>query len=142
MQPVTRTVTIAAPPGEVWDVLVDVEGWPAWASYMERLRREDKGAFGRGSRVRVVPKGLPGAVWSVTEYDPPRSYTWAARLAPGLRLTGGHVVDAHDGGATATLSLAAAGPLAPLLAPLLRRVFLRNTRLATAGLQRHCEARR
>lgn len=142
MQPVTRTVTIDALPGDVWEVLTDVEGCPAWASSMKRLERRENGPLRSGSQVKVSPKGMPGAVWTVTEYTPPHSYTWVTRVVPGLRLTGGHVVDAHGDGAAATLSLLASGPVGTLLSPLLRLLFRRNTRLATDGLKRHCEARR
>ncbi len=142
MRAVARTVTITAVPRDVWGVMADVEEWPAWASYMKRLQRLDDGPFGHSSRVKVTPKGLPGAVWTVTEYDPPRSYTWTTRLAPGLGLTGGHVVRAAGGATTATFSLEATGALGRLLAPVLQVIFRRNTRLATEGLKRYCEARR
>jgi uncharacterized protein YndB with AHSA1/START domain len=54
MRPVTRTVTIDAPPGPVWDAMVDVEGWPTWASYMARLERLDARPLAVGSRVTVI----------------------------------------------------------------------------------------
>ena len=141
MARVERTVPINATPLGVWETLADVEGWPAWASYMKSLKRQDGGALRLGSRVRVTPKGIPGSVWTVTEYDPPRSYTWTTRLVPGLHLEGGHVVEARGDGATATFSLASTGPLGALLSPLLEIVFRRNTRLAAAGLKGYCEGR-
>lgn len=134
-----RTVRIAAPRQVVWDTAIDVEQWPRWASYMKKLSRQDKGALALGSRVRVVPKGMPGSVWTVTEYEPPRSYTWTTQLAPGLGLIAGHVLETKDQGTAATFSLATSGPLGALLSPLLSIVFRRNTRLATEGLKRHCE---
>ena len=139
---VARTVTIAAPAGTVWDVMADVDRWPAWASSMRRLERLDGRPLGPGSRVKVTPKGLPSGVWTVTAYDPPRSYTWTTRLAPGLGLTGGHVVQASGAATAATFSLEATGPLGRLLAPALQPLFRRNTRVASAGLRRYCEARR
>lgn len=141
MRHVERNVRIAAPPREVWQTLIDVEGWPAWASYLKRLERQEDGPFGAGSRVRVTPKGMLGSVWTVTEHDPPRSYIWTTRLAPGLGLAGGHVVEARGGATEVTLSLAATGPVGTLVSPLLRPLFRRNTRLATEGLKRRCEAR-
>jgi uncharacterized protein YndB with AHSA1/START domain len=136
---IAQTIPINAPPDAVWEAMVDVERWPVWAAYMKRLERQESGPLRRGSRVRVTPKGMPGSVWSVTEYDAGRSYTWTTRPAPGLILTGGHVVEAQGDGASATFSLAAAGPLGRALSLLLRLVSRRNTRLAAAGLKRYCE---
>jgi uncharacterized protein YndB with AHSA1/START domain len=142
MKPVgmtSRTVWIDAPTQAVWETAIDVEEWPRWASYMKNLGRQDNGPFALGRRIRVVPKGMPGSVWTVTEFDPPRSYTWTTQLAPGLGLVAGHVLEPKDQGTTATFSLATSGPLGAVLSPLLSIVFRRNTRLATDGLKRHCE---
>jgi uncharacterized protein YndB with AHSA1/START domain len=136
----SRTVWIAAPTQLVWDTAIDVEQWPRWASYMSKLTKQDPGSFALGSRVRVDPKGMPGSVWTVTEYEPPRSYTWTTQLAPGLGLVAGHVLESKDQGTTATFSLATSGPIGAVLSPLLSIVFRRNTRLATEGLKRQCEA--
>jgi ligand-binding SRPBCC domain-containing protein len=143
MSKFARTIRIGAPLEAVWTTLADVEAWPAWASQFKRLERLEAGPLALGSRVRVRPRGLPGAVWQVTEYEAGRSFTWAARLLPGLQVIGGHVVS-PDGEATlAEFSLEAGGTLAALLSPLLRRtIFSRNTKSATEGLKRHLEARR
>jgi hypothetical protein len=108
---------------------------------MNELTKEGHGPLAVGSRVRVVPKAMPGSVWTVTEYEPPRSYTWTTQLAPGLGLVAGHVLETKDQGTTATFSLATSGPVGAVLSPLLSIVFRRNTRLATAGLKRDCEER-
>ena len=140
MVSVARSVRIHATAEEVWRALVDVPGWPRWASQMERLELLDE-PFGLGSRVRVKPKGMRAAVWRVTVYEPPRSFTWAARLGPGARLEGGHVVEPDGEGCRVTLSLASSGPFAALLSPMLARAFRRNTAQATEGLKRFFEKR-
>ena len=139
MLSVSHTVHIDAPPEKVWDVIIDVEGWLRWAKYMRSLERQDQGSFGVGSRVKVTPRGMPGSVWEVTEFEAGHSYTWTTQLAPGLRLTGGHVVEADGVGTKATFSLEASGPLSLPAAPVLSLVFGRNTRLATNGLMAYCE---
>ena len=142
MARLAREVHIAAPASAVWAVMMDVEAWPTWASQFKRLERVDAGPLALGSRIRVRPNWLPGSTWQVTEYETERSFTWAASLFPGLRLSGGHRLTHRDDGVTAEFSLEAGGPLGTLLSPLLRRtVFSRNTRNATDGLKRHVEAR-
>ncbi len=137
---VERAIEIDAPAARVWQVITELERWPLWAAQMRKLSREGDVPLGLGSSVRVNPKGMPGGVWTVTEYDPPRSLTWTTDLAPGLRLVGGHLVEPVAGGSRATFSLVASGALATLLGPALAMLFRRNTRLATDGLKRHCEA--
>ncbi len=136
---IARTVSISAPPAKVWQVITRVERWPEWATHMKSLVPQGEGPVGLGSRVRVKAKGLPGSIWEVTEFEPQRSYTWVTSLAPGLSMTGGHVVEPEDDGSRATLSLEASGPLAAVVGPLLAIVFRRNTRLATDGLKAYCE---
>jgi len=120
--------------------MVDVERWPVWASQFKRLERLDAGPLAAGSRVKVKPKGMPGSVWQVTEYEEGHSFTWASSLAPGIRVAAGHEVTANGNGTNAEFWLEAGGPLGRLLGPLLRRtVFSRNTRSATEGLKSHLE---
>ncbi|MEX1263191.1 MAG: SRPBCC family protein [Actinomycetota bacterium] len=137
-----RTVRIGAPAAEVWSALVDVESWPAWASQFRRLERLDGGPLAPRSCVRIRPNGMPAAIWHVTEYEEGRSFTWASSLAPGVLITGGHVVSSDGTRTHSEFSLEASGALGTLLNPLLRRtVFSRNTRSATEGLKRYMEGR-
>lgn len=140
MSRLARTIRIGPPAADVWAATIDVETWPTWASQFKRLERLDAGPFAVGARVRVTPKGMPGAVWKVTEYEEGRSFPWASSLAPGLRITGGHVITPDDGGTSAEFWLDASGALGTPLAPLLRRtVFSRNTKSATEGLKSYVE---
>jgi hypothetical protein len=137
-----RSIRIAATPPDVWKVLVDVERWPVWASQFRRLERLDSAALALGSRIRVKPKGMLASTWRVTEYDEGRSFTWASSLAPGLLVTGGHVLSAEGDETNAEFWLEAGGVFGSLVAPVLRRtVFSRNTRSATEGLKRYIEGR-
>jgi hypothetical protein len=137
-----RSIRIGAPPAAVWEAVADVERWPAWASQFKRLERLDSGPLALGSRVRVSLKGMPGAVWEITDYEEGQSFTWASSLVPGVRLAGGHVVTPDGSGTDAEFWLDASGALGTLLAPLLRRtVFSRNTRSATEGLKGYMERR-
>lgn len=137
----SRSIRIGAPPADVWAAIVDLEGWPAWAAQFKRLERLDAGPLAPGSRVRVTPNGLPGAVWRITDYQEGRSFTWASSLVPGVLVTGGHALTPDDNATDAEFWLEASGPLGTLLSPLLRRtVFSRNTKSATEGLKRYMES--
>ena len=144
MSRVARSIDIAASPDAVWTVLADVEHWPRWASRFERLERLEAGPLAMGSTVRCKTTDRQATSdWTVTEYVDGRSFTWTSALAPGLRVTGGHVVAAKGDGAKAEFWLEATGVLGALLAPLLRRrIFSRNTTSAAEGLKQFMEASR
>src|SRR3989304_3616025 len=89
-----RSIHIEAPAADVWAAIVDVETWPGGAAEVKHLERLDAGPLAPRSRVRVRPKGMPEAVWQVTDYEEGRSFTWASSLAPGVRAIGGPVVPA------------------------------------------------
>jgi len=137
-----HSVDIAASPEAVWGVLVGVEHWPTWASQFERLERLDAGPLALGSTVRCkTTDRRETSDWVVTGYEDGRSFTWLSSLAPGLRVTGGHVVTPAGNGANAEFWLEAGGLLGRLLAPVLRRrIFSRNTRSASEGLKRFMES--
>lgn len=83
---------------------------------------------------------MPGSLWRISDYEEGHHFTWVSSLAPGLVVTGGHVVTADGTGAAAEFWLEASAPLGIVLAPLLRRtVFSRNTRSATEGLKSYLE---
>lgn len=140
MSRIARSIHIRAPSTDVWAAIADIEAWPEWASQFRRLERLDASPLAAGSRVRVTPKGMPGAVWHVTDYQEGLSFTWASSLLPGMRVTGGHTVAVDGNETTAEFWLEASGALGKLLTPLLRRtVFSRNTRSATEGLKNYME---
>jgi uncharacterized protein YndB with AHSA1/START domain len=133
-------VDIEATPEAVWAVLADVERWPEWTVSMTLVRRLEDGPFGVGSTARVRQPRLPQAVYTVTEYEPGQSFTWAAR-SPGVTTTGGHhVVLREDGHATVRFTLDQTGVLAPLVGLFAARLARRYVTLECAGLKRRCES--
>jgi uncharacterized protein YndB with AHSA1/START domain len=133
-------IDIEATPEAVWAVLADVERWPEWTPSMTLVRRLEDGPFGVSSTARVRQPRLPQAVYTVTEYEPGRAFTWAAR-SPGVTTTGGHhVVSREDGHATVRLTLDQTGVLAPLVGLFAARLARRYVTLEAEGLKRRCES--
>ena len=75
-----HSVTIAAAPERVWRLLVDVEGWPSRIPTVDLVERLDAGPLAVGSRTRLRLPRLPEGVWTVTELDEGRSFTWESAL--------------------------------------------------------------
>jgi uncharacterized membrane protein len=68
-------IDVEAPIEQVWEVLRDVERWPAWAPTVTSVRRLDDGPLAAGSRVRVEQPRIPPTEYVVTELEPSRSFT-------------------------------------------------------------------
>jgi uncharacterized protein YndB with AHSA1/START domain len=136
---ISYSVHIDAPPAKVWDAVVDVERWPEFAGQFKRIERKESGPLAMGSSARVTPHGFFGATWTVSRFEPQRSFLWEANMLPGLHLAADHVVEGEAGGTKVTLSLESSGPSAAVMNLALGRIFRNNVRLEGDGLKAHCE---
>ena len=132
------TVEIAAPPERVWDVMRDVERWPAWTATVTSVRLLDAGPLRVGSRARVRQPRLPASAYVVTELVPGRSFTWVARTA-GVRTTARHDVTPHGGGTRVRLSVTQQGWLGVVVGRAYRGLTDRYLQQEAAGLRARCE---
>ena len=116
---ISLSVEIQASSERVWEVLSNIDRWPAWTPTVTSIQRVVRGPLAVGSQARIRQPKLPPAVWQITELDEGRSFTWVTR-SPGVRVTARHSVEASEGGSRATLSLQFSGLLGPLVAHLTR----------------------
>ncbi len=133
------TVTIAAPPRVVFNVLADVARWPEWSDTMTWVRRLDEGPLVVGSRTRVKQPRLRETVWTVTEFEDGRLFSWQSH-APGVTTTGRHVVVPSGQAAVVTLAIEHAGPLSGPVGLLTKGLTRRYLAMEGAGLKQLCEA--
>lgn len=132
------SVRIAAPARSVWDVLIDVERWPEWTESMSTVKRLEDGPFGVGGTARITQPKMRPALWTVTECDPGRSFTWAS-TSPGVRVVAGHQLEEQDGVTTATLSVQMSGVLAGLAGVLVGSRVRGYVQMEAAGLRARSE---
>jgi len=107
-----HTIAISAPPERVWEIVVDIERWPARIPTVDRVERLEDGPLAVGGRTRLAQPKLPEAIWTVTELTPGSAFTWTSS-SPGVRITASHVVEPSSEGSRLTLSVDLAGWLAP-----------------------------
>lgn len=83
---VERSIEIAAPPGDVWRVLVDFATYPQWNPFVIRVAAPDGLEVGRDLDVRVRNGGSEmGFRPEVLSVDPARELRWLGRvLVPGV----------------------------------------------------------
>lgn len=134
-------VTIAAPPDTVWRVYSDVERWPEWTASVRSVRYTEGADLAPGATVQIEQPKLPKAVWQVTDIEPGRSWTWAAK-APGITTVATHTVEPRPDGTTLVRqSIEQRGPLGALFARLYARLTRRYLAMEAAGLKAASEAR-
>ncbi|MGY1607555.1 SRPBCC family protein [Geodermatophilus sp. SYSU D00700] len=137
-----ETIDVETPVQRVWEVLLDVERWPEWASTVTAVRRLDDGPLAVGSRARVEQPRIPPTEYVVTELEPGRSFTWVA-TGPGVRTTARHVVeDLGAGGTRVTLSVEQAGPVGAVVGRFYRRLTDRYLAAEAEGIKARSEGRR
>lgn len=106
-----HAIEISAPPERVWEILVDVEAWPARIPTVDRVERLDDGPLAVGATTRLAQPKLPEAVWTVTELTPGAAFTWTSS-SPGVRITASHLIEPTPEGSRLTLAVDLAGWLA------------------------------
>jgi carbon monoxide dehydrogenase subunit G len=134
-----HAVTVAAPPERVWEVLTEVERWPERIPTVDSVERLDDGPLRVGSRTRMQQPRLPEAVWTVTDVDEGRSFTWESR-SRGVAISAGHVVEPHGTTTRLTLSVSLSGPLAPVGWLMTRGLTRRYVETEAASIKRVAEA--
>lgn len=132
------SIDIAAPPERVWQVIRDVERWHEWTPSITRVRLLGRGPFAVGSRAFIRQPRLPPALWTVDALVPERSFSWVS-VAPGLRVTGFHGVEATTAGSRATLAIDLQGLFGGLWWRLTRGITERYVRYEAAGLKARSE---
>src|SRR5688500_18736533 len=140
------TVAVDAPAEKVWSVLADLPAWPEWTTSMRQVKPLDDGPVGEGSRVRVRQPSLPTVVWTVTSWDPGRSFTWASS-SPGVATEADHELapaggtgEGDGGGTTVTLRIRQKGLLAPLVHLLIGKRTRQYMGMEADGLKQRAES--
>ena len=131
-------IDIAAPPERVWQVISAVERWPEWTASVSSVAKITPGPLAMGSVARVKQPKLRAAVWTVTELEPAKGFTWTSRTM-GLLVTGKHWIVRTDHGTRATLSVHFHGLLAGLIGRMGGDITRRYLKLEATGLKRESE---
>jgi uncharacterized membrane protein len=136
----SASISIDASAHQVWTVMSDVERWSTWTASITSVERLDPGPFRVGSRARVRHPRLPTVVWTVTDLQPDRSFTWQV-VSPGVTSIAEHSIAPGPGNlVTVTLSIRQTGLLGPLFAWLYAGLTVRYLNLEVEGLKRRTAA--
>jgi uncharacterized protein YndB with AHSA1/START domain len=130
-------IAIDAPIDVVWSVFTDVERWPTWTQSVTSVELID-GPMRLGARARIRQPKLPTVVWTVTNWDPGKSWTWTA-MGPGARTQASHVLTVSGNGTVAEQSIIPSGPIGRLAAFMWRSLTRRYLAMEAAGLKQRCE---
>jgi hypothetical protein len=115
MWKVEHSIETSAAPREVWDLWVDVAGWPAWNADIEAI--ELAGPFAAGGTIRMTPIGQEPIELRIAEAVEPEQFVDEADLGEIVVRTI-HRAEQSDGGRTrVTYRMEITGPAADTLGP-------------------------
>jgi uncharacterized protein YndB with AHSA1/START domain len=125
----------------VWNVLADVESWPAWLPTVRSVEGQSGAELREGARFVVSQPRLPQAVWRVAKVEPARAFIWESR-APGTRIVAEHVLASRlDGSTELLLRLSFHGLIGKLIGRLTRATSQRYLDMEASALQTAVEGR-
>ena len=105
---ITDELLIEAPIETVWNLTADIDALPSITPTVTSVERLDSGPLTVGSRARLKQPGQRAAVWTVTRLEPNTHFEWATSML-GIRMVGGHHLEAVDGGTRNTLTVELTG---------------------------------
>ncbi len=133
------SVAINAPADLIWTTMIDVESWPQSTASITSAVRLDAGPFQLGSRARIKQPKVPRMVWTVTEFEPLRQFTWTVNSA-GVTTIARHILTPGPAqSTTVTLSIDRVGMLAAVVDLLTAGLTKRYIAMEAEGLKRVCE---
>jgi hypothetical protein len=140
--PITAdTITVNAAPATVWEVYTDVDKWSQWTASVSDAHVDPPGPLTIGSTASIKQPRFPRVVWTVTEVEHERWWSWANR-APGARTVAAHQLTPLDDGRTRVdLWIDQRGVLGRPIGWIARRTTRRYLRMEAEGLKRNTEAR-
>jgi hypothetical protein len=104
-------------PEDVWSAWVDVASWSE-SEHIESARLD--GEFLPGGIIATKAKGFPRSTLTITRVEPPRLWVDESR-SPGVHMTFEHVIEPGEAGTRLTERVLIRGPLARIVAALMRR---------------------
>lgn len=135
-----HTIDIAAPPDRIWPVMIDVERWSDWTASITSIRKLDPPPFGTGSRVHMSQPKLRPGIWTVTELESCRSFTWASGVSGLMRVAARHIIEPADSGSRVTFSVEFRGLLGGLAGLAFAKITAEYIGTEAAGLKRRVES--
>ena len=96
-----ETIEVAADCGEVFEVLADLERYPEWQSFLQRVAVRERDAAGRAALVEAQADARVTSLRLVLrcEYEPPHRVTWRSEGGDVKALTGAYAVEEAAAGA-------------------------------------------
>ncbi|MEX0767980.1 MAG: SRPBCC family protein [Microthrixaceae bacterium] len=133
------SVEIAADPELVWRTLMDIVSWPKWTDTVTWLARVEDEPLGQGSDVQIKQPRLKAAVWTVSAFEPRKSFSWTNSGA-GVITQVDHEIAPTESGTTVTFRIIQSGLLSGISSLVGGSATRRMIDTQAAGLRAFCES--
>jgi uncharacterized protein YndB with AHSA1/START domain len=131
------TITVAAAPEHVWDVLADFEHWPGWNSKVESVSLDGPVATGTVFRWKA---GSAKLVSTLRDVERPTRLSWTGRTL-GIDAIHAWTFTSANGGTVVSMEESFSGLVAKLLRRKLQRDLDATTVKGLAALKAAAERR-
>lgn len=133
------SVSIDAPPEDVWRVLSNVTQWPLWTPTVTEVTALEGPELRVGSRFRVTQPKLRPATWTVTSAVSNSGFVWESS-ALGMVMVAEHLIEAVASGRTQVhLSFAFRGLLGAVLGRISKALVESYLATEATSLRKHVE---
>lgn len=129
---IEHSLEIPAPVDRVWELTVDIAGWPDINPTVQSLELVSEPPLAVGSQARIKQRGQPERTWTVTRLDAPHHFEWETKVGP-MRMAGIHHLVDTEGGCVNQLVVELSGPGSGLLGRLLRSQIRKAITLENEG---------
>ena len=133
-----KIIEVNASPKAIWTVMIDLQRWPDWTPSISSIEYLDPAPLQRGSRVRILQPKLPPTVWTITSWEPGKSFAWESRRL-GVITRADHLIVTKDGGAMVELTVEFGGLLGGLAGRIASKLTNAYMTLEAEGLKNRCE---
>jgi Polyketide cyclase / dehydrase and lipid transport len=121
---VERSFDVPISASDAWSALADVEAWPTWAPHIGSARTTPPGPVSDGTSGTFRFRPVGRSRFTMTAFDPPRSWTWSGR-AMGVLVDYEHRFEPTSPGSTRLVWTVRCGGRAGVRARVFAAVYAR-----------------
>jgi uncharacterized membrane protein len=142
MEGTVQSIEVSADPQHVYEVALDLEAYPDWATGVKEVDILEEDEYGRPLRVTFVADAMVKEITYTLEYSYERAngFSWFAERGPDIKaMDGSYEFNEIEGGATEVLYALRVDPAFTIPGFIRRQAEKQLVNTALRGLKRRAE---
>lgn len=138
---IIKTITINKEISFVYNTLKEIEKWYLWTTSINKISFLTDRGFEVGAKIKIEQPKLPSAIWTITEIDENKMFTWKTRRL-GTEIIGKHWLEELKNDTIVTLEIEYNGFWESIFHKLSSKITTQYLELEINGLKAICEKQR